>query len=296
MPTWNVRYLLAACVVIPIGCSGAGTEQASKLPDVFPLPFALHQAPGTMAIGRPAIFNQPGEPGSGVPKAKSLTAVYVVTAEDPLEPLRDWAAQAADLRPGELDFIAGAGTAVEPWAALRGSPIPTDGTLAGDSVDIFLWRTTKQPLLVVNVTRFTDERPDLPPGRKVVIPAALPSASGPPLRWRERAAGDVLFTRQDETMRLPSGATSTAPSAGGISVLRATDPKGVVERLLSDAKASQARGASVEVDGPVVATDDALTTRTARFYVGGGGWGFSVVAIKAAQDDVATIVVTDFEG
>lgn len=163
---------------------------------------------------------------------------------------------------------------------------------SGDRANLELWATSRAPVLLVSIDKIRGE-PRHPAVTDEVGDASAPSTT---VEHAERSEGDALFTEQGDTLHLPEDARSlmpTIPTSGGTggstSVLAAPDPGDAVGALLDEASALSQDG---ETTGPTTSTVDGVDVVTGSFVIPAGGWEFWVVAVRAPDDDAATVYVT----
>lgn len=277
----------------------ATTPTSSALAGSFELPFGLIQPPGTVAIGRPAVFEHDLYEFKGVPvRAHSIRAAYRVTGADPVGVVRTWVDQLDGLALGQLSVRAAAESGSgpierQPWIQVEGMTEYTGGP-ASDYVDLQLWVTGGDPILFVSI----DRAGDLPPRDPTMV---LDNAGHPPpprsvVNDRDRIAGDELFEEQGDVMPLPAGTWSLMPTlptrigtGGSTSVIAAEEADAAVRALLDEAKGLDSLG---DVTEPVVTETNGIRVVEAGFVITAGGWSFDVVAVRAPQDPYATVYVT----
>lgn len=277
----------------------ATTPRSSALAESFELPFGLTQPPGTVAIGRPAVFEHDLYEFRGVPvRARSMRAAYRVTDADPVGVVRTWADQLDGLALDQVSVRAAAESGSgpierQPWIQVEGTTEYTSGR-AGDYVDLELWVTGGDPILLVSIDRVGD----LPSGGPMLV---LDDAGHPPpprsvVADRDRIAGDELFEEQGDVMHLPAGTWSLMPTlptrsgtGGSTSVIAAEEADAAVRALLEEAKSLNSFG---DVTEPVVTETNGTRVVEAGFVITAGGWSFEVVAVRAPLDPYATVYVT----
>jgi hypothetical protein len=286
------------------GCGGddgsddeAGSDvAAADLQGPFPLPFGFEQVEGTEPIGRPASYEEAAYHLNGEPvRSRTLQAAYRVTADDPTAVLRDWADQLDQGLALDNVFITyesdGSGG---PWLTATGDTEYRSDEPA-DYADLQLWATEAGPILLVSVSRVSDE----PPRNATVeeMPGD-PAAPDPVPDDSERSAGDVLFTEQSNEIHLPEGTRTlmpTIPTFGGTggssSVLAAEDGEATVRALLDEALEVDADGDATE---PEVTEVEGTEIVTGGYVREAGGWGFDVVSIRGPDDPAATVYVTSY--
>jgi hypothetical protein len=277
---------------------GPPTTTVPTIAQSFDLPFGLIQPAGIVPIGRPAVFEHELYSYNGVPvRRRLLRAAYRVTDPDPVGVLRAWVERLDGLTLDRLSVRAAAQSGSgpverQPWVQVDGSTDSTGG-VGGDFVDLQLWVTGANQILLVSVDRASDLQPQVP---TVSDEAGQPSAPRSIVDDRQRAAGDELFEEQGDVIHLPSGTWSLMPTlptfggtGGSTSVMAAEDAEAAVRALLEEAKSLSGFG---EVTEPTVTDSNGTRVIEASFVIGAGGWGFDVVAVRGPQDPYATLYVT----
>ena len=249
----------------------------------YPLPFGLEQVEGTTPVGRPAVFHAYFYDGTELPAVTMLRAAYWVTDDDPRAAFDAWVAQLDRLAVGEVhvtDATGGPGL----WRNATG--------LAGaDFVQIDLWSTTTDPILLVYVHR-SDAAPRAP---AITANGGTPEPPEPVEATPDRGEGDELFTEQDDVIHIPPGVRmlatipTQAGTGGSTSVLAAEDGEAAVAAMLDEA-VSQSRFR--DAVGPMVSERDGTRVVYASFSIPAGGWSFTAVAVEAPDDEHATVYVT----
>ena len=272
---------------------GATAEGAVEGP--FELPFGLEPIDGTEPVGRPAIYDHVPFTFDGNPvEARSFEAAYRVTSDDPLGVLRAWVAQLGNGLALDEASIHSAGEDHSPWMEAWASQEYRPDRPGGDYASLQLWVTGADPILLVSMSRTSDEPPRAP-----TVEADDAGDPPPPASVVDdtpRAEGDVLFTEQGDEVHLPEGTRSLMPTiptfggtGGSTSVLAATDGEAAVQALLDEAAAYDDHA---EVTGPETSTFEGNEVVTGNFVITAGGWSFDVVSIRAPDDPHATVYVT----
>ncbi len=173
--------------------------------------------------------------------------------------------------------------------AAAGEPIAEES----DRVDVQLWATDGDPVLLVSLDRGLAVAPRNP---TVVDDAGEPPEPPSDVDGRRRTAGDRLFEEQGTEMHLPDATWSLMPTlptfggtGGSTSVIAAEDADAAVRALLDEAQASSDYG---EVTEPEATDADGMRVIQAAFVISAGGWGFHVVAVEAPGDPYATLYIT----
>lgn len=276
-----------------------GGESTDEAVAEYALPFGLDQVEGTVPVARPVVAEQVTALYDGQPvNATSLRAAYRVTGS-PQEVIAAWSEQFAELGIGEIAVTTPSmheSDAPLPWIELSAySPGP-----AISSTEAELWATNGEPLLLIEVDLPADAVPVA-----VAVPELpdLPTAPAP-MSMALASSGDEVFGPQGAEVHLPSGATQVMPSVpslsgtdGEVVMLRTDDPLGTVEALVQEAydfNEAQPQHERGSIDGPHESDLDGSTTVTARFNSGSGGWGFTVLASQAPDDDLASVWVRTY--
>jgi hypothetical protein len=253
--------------------------------EVHDLPFGLQPVDGLTGIGRPAVSPSvdPAEAGT-----VQLTAAFRIDADDPEEAFEAFVAQLAqsdELGFGILSVGRADGGRADPWLIAGAG----DGR---DSLDLQVWTTAAQPVLLVTVIR----RPGDGAVTSAVGTVDAGDPPGSPLGWDGRTAGDGLIGEQDASLHLPDGTRALMPTipvvcgtGGSFSVLAADDGRAAVDALLAEGMASSTYG---QTDGPDERVVDGVTVITADFVIMAGGWSFDVVSVRGPADEAATLYVT----
>jgi len=264
--------------------------------DAYPLPFGLEHVEGTTSIGRRAVYEDAtviygGQPGS----LRILRAAYRVDGKDPLGVFRDWVDQLDRVGLGEVTVRAGQG-ARSPWLQAQGLGSTKDISGLGNTADLELWTADDTPVLFV---RLALSAPDAVAGA-VEDDAGTPDPPEPVVDEAVRSGGDVLFTEGDDVVHLPArtrSLTATFPTVRGMegttSVIAAEDGAATVRDLLDEALVLHSGG---EVSAPVTTEIDGATVIEASFFIGGGGWSLTVVAVQGPDDPAATLYVDSGPG
>ena len=292
--------LVAAVVVaalVPLAAVGGGValllrdggpdvaELVAGLPDVQPLPHELEQVEGTVAVGRPLV------PEEGV----GLRAVYRVTGDDPIAVFRAWLEQAAELTREPVQVM--------PWTCDLDEAPPARWCGATHGAEVELWMTERDPLLLVRASRPTQEPArgrleqdasgpagvigDLEPGRAPVdeLPWVLPTE------------GEVLVEEQGSELRLPPGTTALTPRVGdglrSVVLFAAVDADAALADLARQARRFEG---GPELTGPERSVGDGVTYHRLRVHVPAGGPSFTIAAMRAPGDPVATVYVDSASG
>lgn len=271
--------VIAAVLVLSAACGFDGEPSGVSAGSgrSYDLPYGITAPEGSVAVGRPAHYDT--EDGS------RLIAAYRIVADDPAAVMQAWIDQfeRSELRLGEVSAGRGGGGPHDPWLWAGGDD--------GDHLDVQLWSTEGDPVLLVEVSQ-RDGSATETVGGAAVDAGDEPDSS---LAWEERTGGDTLFSEQGDTIHLPDGATAEMPTVpifagtgGSFSVFSAPDAEAAVKALLDEAGERSSYG---EVSGPH-RRDDGPAVVTGDFVIMAGGWSFDVVAIQAADDDLATVYVT----
>lgn len=289
-----VAVLSVALVAASASCGDpASTGETSETGiESADLPFGLSVVDGTESIGRPGVVDEPSRTYDGQPvDARRLTAAFRVTADDPVAVVQSWVEQLDQLALDEVTVRHG--DAPEHWIQVTGSTAYVPDEPPGDWADLQLWATSDGPVLLVSIDRVRGERRQPAVTDDVVGDAPVSSAT---IEQPERSAGDELFTEQGDTIHLPEGSRSLMPTiptfggtGGSTSVLAAPDPADAVAALLDEAMSLSEHG---ETSGPTESTVDGVEVVTGSFVIPAGGWSFRVVAVRAPEDDAATVYVT----
>lgn len=80
---------------------------------------------------------------------------------------------------------------------------------------------------------------------------------------------------------------------GTTSVIAAEDGAATVRDLLDEALSLNSDG---EASAPVTTEIDGATVIEASFFIGGGGWSLTIVAIRGPDDPAATLYVESGPG
>jgi hypothetical protein len=270
--------------------------EAGAMGDIA-MPFGLDEIEGAEPIGRPAVFDHVAVLDQEEPiMARSVKAAYRVTDDDPPAVVRTLLDQLDGLALDEASMFGSAGTATDPWIEASARQTTGTGEGYGDLVSMELWATDEAPILLVEVTRQTD---DAAPPRTPTVEDDSTDAPPDPATGVEstaRTTGEVLFTEQGTDIHLPEGTRALMPSlpifcgtGGSSSVLAAEDGEAAVRALLDEASASSEHG---ETDGPATTTTDGVEVTQADFVIPAGGWGFDAVAVHGPDDPYATLYVT----
>lgn len=289
-----------------VGSSNAAVQTGVE--ESYALPFGLEQLEGASPIGRPlvheavdVIYND--EP---IPYV-ILQAAYRISDDEPVEVFRRWVAELAtaelaldevSVRPPNYPY--------DPWMSASGDSAFTPDAPPGDGFSIQLWATSGEPILLVGARRRVDGEPpraatvgedaeaatpDPEPGDTLVV-----GPQGHVVEETERAAGDPLFTEQGDTVHVPDLTRPLMPTlptmsgtGGSTSLLAADDAEAAVRALLAEADALSDHDV---VTPPSVTTYQDAQIVTGGFVIPAGGWGFSVVAIRAPGDPWATLYIT----
>jgi hypothetical protein len=298
-----------AFVALSGGVSGCGDRtEVDSIADTpaeeapatqYDLPFGLDQVEGTAAVARPVVAEQPpGRTPDSAP-AIGLRAAYRVTGS-PQEVMTSWSEQFAELGLGDVTYLTPSmleSDGPDPWLELSTYSLGSYGNHANAE----LWSTTAGPLLLIEIDRSPDvvavpvDAPDLP---------TLPDAPAPvPMPTTLASGGEAAFGPPGAEVDLPPGAEQVMPSVPSISgtggevvMLTTDDPLGTVRSLVQEAydwnEAQPAEPGSIE--GPHAGEVDGSTTAAAEFSSGAGGWGFSVLASQAPEDELASVWVRTY--
>lgn len=301
----NLVVVLGLLIVTGASACGdratKGASSAGELGDEFALPFGLIQVAGTRPIGRPAVFDDVGSDYEGPPTTVgSLEAAYEVVGDDPVAVFRSWVDQLKILHVGEVTVQAAGEEGLPyrgPWLQASGYSPGFDG----DDVDLQLWTTGREPVLLVQVTRYSDDGPET-----VVTETSLSTDRPKPVvDLRERTTGDVLFEEQGQEILVPDGSRplmGTIPNLQGqggasYSLLAAEDGAATVQSLLEQAILEQnAQVIGYDVTGPDTSSADGVEITRGSFRMWEEGYYFHVVAVQAAGDPWATVYVTSGQG
>jgi hypothetical protein len=258
----------------------------------FALPFELEQVAGTVPVGRPAVwedvlYEYAGEPIRGT----TLVAAYRVTGESPVAVIRLWAAQLDSLDLERVTIRSGENSGA--WVQAFGHSTlefqPDQSKL--DSADLQLWTTRSQPILLISITRASDDQRS----PEVVDDAGDPPEPAPVVADDERGPGDELFTEKGHVMHLPPGTRTLMPTlpvtsgtGGSASVLAADDGPAAVQALLDEAVRIGRHDGASEV---IIDEIDEVEIAHARFVIPAGGWSFYAVSVRGPDDPHATLYV-----
>ena len=277
-------------IALPVSCGDDEPESPASLP------FGLEEVNGTERIGTPAFFDHEPYTFDGEPvQMRSLIAVYRVTADNPGEVFLDWVEQLDKLAIDEVSVRAGS-AAYEPWLQAESvNPFTPEGP-PPDVAHLRLWATDDEPILSVEIDR-AGAAPD--PGRIRITGDRGRLPSPPSVAGEDdREAGDLLFEEQRDEIHLPDDSNTDVPTlprhagtGGTFSVFLADDGAAAVDALLAEAR-SLSDGE--EVTGPDESELEGTDIITASFNIPAGGWGFDVVAVRAPDDDRATVYVTTY--
>lgn len=290
-----VAVVLAA--LVPLAAVGGGValllrddgpdvaELVAELPDVQPLPYDLEQVEGTVAVGRPLVSDE----GIG------LRAVYRVADADPIAVFGAWLDRAATLTGEQLQVV--------PWTCDldEGPPARWCGVTQGATVE--LWMTEEDPLLLVRASRPTQEpargRLERDPSGPAGVVGELEPGRAPTERlpWVLPAEGEVLVEEQGSALRLPPGTTALTPRVNdrlsSVVLFAAVDADAALADLVRQARRFDG---GPEITGPERSVVDGVTYHRARFSVPAGGPSFTIDAIRAPGDPVATFYVVSASG
>lgn len=285
---------VVACVVLAAVSPSCGDEsgRSSSSVDSAVLPFGLEIVAGTELIGRPAVYDEPAFFYNGEPvPARKLQAAFWVTADDPVAVMRAWVGQLDRLALDQVTVQRGYDAPAQ-WMKVTGMTTFVPDHPSGDWADLQLWATSRHPVLLVSINKIRGE---------AHAPAVNDDAGDPPepsveIEELERHDGDPLFTEQGDTVHVPDGSEALMPTlptfggtGGSTSVLAATDADDAVGALLDEAQALSEFG---EVTGPTQSEVDGVRVVIGSFVIPAGGWGFTVVAVRAPSDSAATVYVT----
>lgn len=293
--------LLAFVVVAGCG-SGTIVDSAGEVPTSgavareFPLLFGLQQVKGTAAVARPVVAEHVPALFAGQPvQATGLRAAYWVTGS-PQEVMTAWLEQFAELGFGDIEVTTPSmleSSGPVPWLRFSTYSVGADGSYANAE----LWSTDADPLLLIEIDRSDDtvsvpvDTPEMPelPTAPAPVPVSLVSE------------GDAVFGSEGAEVHLTSGAEQVMPSVPSISgtygevvMLTTDDPRETVRAMVEEAydhNEAQPEHEPGWIDGPREGELDGSMTVTAGFNSGSGGWGFAVLASKAADDEVASVWV-----
>jgi hypothetical protein len=285
---------LLALALLASGCWFDDDPKPTSAGAATTLPFSLTQVVGTTAVGRPAVFDGVTLLFKDKPVVMAqLRAAYRVTSKDPVAVFRQWLDQLASLQLGEIGVRVGGDPGEWLTASAFGGPHDPARPPTG-SFELGLWRTENGTYLLVDVARRSDGQPA--PASTPPFPAApTPPAEVPD---RDRRTGDVLFTEQGHEMHMPPRCRDLMPSlptsngtGGSTSILAVEDASAAVESLLDEGRSLSA---GAEVRGPTTTTQQGVQVTEASFDIGGGGWGFRVLAVRGKDDNFATLWVTSY--
>ncbi|HEX4901629.1 MAG TPA: hypothetical protein VFV42_02400 [Acidimicrobiales bacterium] len=213
---------------------------------------------------------------------------------DPDAVLRSWAQQLAPLGMGDVLLRAGEPLdALSAWGEIGVQSGWVGGSPGPGWVDVQLWATEGEPILLVSIDRF----PDVDRVESTVVDdgGSLEPPPDPSVGARPPAPGDELFDEGSDVIHVPEGARALMPSipttrgtGGSTSLLAATDERAVIQRMLDEAVAQNEYH---EVSPVEVEEQDEVTVTKGRFVVPAGGWEFQVVAVRVLGEPDAMVWV-----
>lgn len=271
-----------------------GVSETVALNGPFPLPFGIEQPDGLEPIGRPIVFVQSGFYYGNAPvPLRSVRAAYRVTAPDPPAVLKAWTDQLGGMTlsdgyigPGRDPF----------WMYANAWQMFEMDKPGGSRVDIQLWATSEDPILLVVLDQNEQYTPTpVSWTRQGPVDVGHPSSA---VEGRPGVAGDALFTEQGDTIHLPPSARALMPTlptsqgtGGSTSVFAAVDATAAVRDLLAEAMSLDDYGGT---EGPTTTETNGTVVTEASFVIPAGGWGFDVVAAQGPDDPYATVFVSSF--
>jgi hypothetical protein len=202
-----LALLIGACGSDP---APVRTEQAEGEVERHPLPLGLAQVEGTEPIGRPLVFEHVASVFDGQPVASTaVRAAYRVTG-DPETVLRAWAEQLVPVGLGDvlLRFV-------EPqfspaaWGEIGSTTAWGPGSPPPGFVDVQLWATESDPILLVSIDRHHGVEPvssSLVDDGGALVSDPRQVGGAPP------QPGDELFREQGSVIHVPEGARALMPT------------------------------------------------------------------------------------
>lgn len=311
-----VLVVVSCCSLLLGGCgeepTGDRAGPTTTLPPFGDLPFGIHLPDDAELLAEPLVANQVIGFHADVPeRGTKVQAAFRVMGDDPIGVLEEFALGLGTLGLGPLALSADESdvppgfewTPCRPphpdqvWCHIDFPSNTPDGTRIDDYASLQLWATDREPIVLLDMVRFDDDRRQ--PGEVTgELPRTAPPKEGVP--WRDRSGGDLLFEEQGAEIRLPEGTRSSVPTlpvtagtGGSFSILTTSDPAQALQALVDQAIASTQNGFYDAAPIETSTTGDAEIWQV-RFVIPAGGWGFSATAIRPVGATEATIYVSSY--